>query len=88
MDQQGIIPSCLDALMAARAASGQRLPRLLYTIPCGQNPTGSVMSAQRLADVYALAHKWDLVIIEDDAYYWLQYPDGPDRVPGLNLRRE
>lgn len=53
----------------------------------GQNPTGSVMSQERMAEVYSLAQKWDLVIIEDDAYYWLQYADGPDRVPGLNLRR-
>jgi DNA-binding transcriptional MocR family regulator len=41
-----------------------------------------------MAQVYAVARKWSLVIIEDDAYYWLQYPNGPDNVPGLNLRRE
>jgi len=40
-----------------------------------------------MAEVYLLAQKWDLVIIEDDAYYWLQYAEGPDSVPGLNLRR-
>jgi hypothetical protein len=45
------------------------------------------MSHERMAEVYSLAQKWDLVIIEDDAYYWLQYADGPDSVPGLNLRR-
>lgn len=62
--------------------------RVLYTIPVGQNPTGATMSQQRMAEVYAAARKWDLVIIEDDAYYWLQFPDGPDQVPGLNVRRE
>jgi DNA-binding transcriptional MocR family regulator len=46
------------------------------------------MDAGRMAEVYALARKWSLIIIEDDAYYWLQYPDGPDNVPGLNLRRK
>lgn len=56
--------------------------------PTGQNPTGAVMDAARMGEVYALARKWSLVIIEDDAYYWLQYPQGPDNVPGLNLRRE
>lgn len=56
--------------------------------PVGQNPTGAVMDAGRMAEVYALARKWSLIIIEDDAYYWLQYPDGPDNVPGLNLRRK
>jgi DNA-binding transcriptional MocR family regulator len=46
------------------------------------------MSAERMGQIYALARKWRLIIIEDDAYYWLQYPDGPDNVPGLNLRRK
>jgi len=46
------------------------------------------MSHQRMCEVYAMARKWDLVVIEDDAYYWLQYPNGPQQVPGLNLRRE
>jgi DNA-binding transcriptional MocR family regulator len=42
-----------------------------------------------MAAVYALARKWDLVIIEDDAYAFLQYnPDAPEDVPGLTLRRE
>jgi DNA-binding transcriptional MocR family regulator len=46
------------------------------------------MSQERMVQVYSLAQKWDLVIIEDDAYYWLQYPAGPDNVPGLTLKRE
>lgn len=41
-----------------------------------------------MGQIYALACKWSLIIIEDDAYYWLQYPHGPENVPGLNLRRE
>lgn len=59
----------------------------MYTIPVGQNPTGATMSPQRIAEVYAVARKWDLVMVEDDAYYWLQFPSGPDQVPGLDLRR-
>jgi DNA-binding transcriptional MocR family regulator len=46
------------------------------------------MSHERMREVYAAARKWDLVIIEDDAYYWLQFPDGSDNVPGVNLRRK
>lgn len=46
------------------------------------------MSPQRIAEVYAVARKWDLVVVEDDAYYWLQFPHGPQQVPGLNLRRK
>eukprot|EP00775_Hariotina_reticulata_P005059 gene5059-5300_t len=86
LDHQGLLPSHLDGLMTTRQAAGLALPKVLYTIPTGQNPTGSVMSQERMVQVYQLAQKWDLIIIEDDAYYWLQYPDGPDNVPGLNLK--
>ncbi|KAF6254738.1 pyridoxal phosphate-dependent transferase [Scenedesmus sp. NREL 46B-D3] len=79
MDGQGLLPSALDAILSQRQAAGLPLPRLLYTIPTGQNPTGSVMSPGRMA-------AWDLAILEDDAYFWLQYPAGPGDVPGLNLR--
>lgn len=61
---------------------------LTALLSTGQNPTGAVMTPERMADIYGLARKWSLIIIEDDAYYWLQYPHGPDNVPGLNLRRE
>jgi DNA-binding transcriptional MocR family regulator len=88
MDNQGLLPSALDAILTQRQAAGLALPRLLYTIPTGQNPTGSVMGAERMCQVYELARKWDLIILEDDAYFWLQYPQGADSVPGLRLRRE
>eukprot|EP00879_Flechtneria_rotunda_P025691 GHRR01027328.1.p1 GENE.GHRR01027328.1~~GHRR01027328.1.p1 ORF type:complete len:142 (-),score=25.82 GHRR01027328.1:83-508(-) len=88
LDAGGVDPTHLDALLTARQAAGQPLPRVLYTIPTGQNPTGSVMSHERMQEVYNVTRKWDLLIIEDDAYYWLQYPSGIDDVPGLNLRRE
>eukprot|EP00879_Flechtneria_rotunda_P000651 GHRR01000765.1.p1 GENE.GHRR01000765.1~~GHRR01000765.1.p1 ORF type:complete len:584 (+),score=193.54 GHRR01000765.1:499-2250(+) len=86
LDAGGVDPTHLDALLTARQAAGQPLPRVLYTIPTGQNPTGSVMSHERMQEVYNVTRKWDLLIIEDDAYYWLQYPSGIDDVPGLNLR--
>lgn len=45
IDAQGIIPERLAAVLAAaRAAAdapgGPRFPKLLYTVPTGQNPTG------------------------------------------------
>jgi DNA-binding transcriptional MocR family regulator len=88
MDNEGLLPSALDVILTQRQAAGLALPRLLYTIPTGQNPTGSVMGPERMRQVYELARKWDIIILEDDAYFWLQYPQGADSVPGLNLRRE
>ncbi len=40
----------------------------------GQNPTGVTLGVDRRADLYALCHKYDVIIIEDDPYWYLQYP--------------
>lgn len=45
IDAQGIIPERLAQVLAAaraaaRAPGGPAFPKLLYTVPTGQNPTG------------------------------------------------
>ncbi|CAF1146411.1 unnamed protein product [Adineta ricciae] len=49
------------------------LPRVLYTIPNGSNPTGASMNLERKKEIYAIAQKYNLIIIEDDPYYFLQF---------------
>ena len=39
-DDQGIIPEALSKVLEARSAQGGKPPRVLYTVPVGQNPTG------------------------------------------------
>eukprot|EP01050_Picozoa_sp_SAG11_P014508 SAG11_NODE_1797_length_4246_cov_2.922354_2_plen_130_part_00 len=53
----------------------RRPARHLYNvvIPVGQNPTGTRLRAARYRQVYALACKHDLLIIEDDAYFYEQH---------------
>ncbi|KAJ2417369.1 hypothetical protein GGI10_000229 [Coemansia sp. RSA 2530] len=78
MDGEGIVPAALDALCSnwstAKGADAPR-PRVAYMIPTAQNPTGATMSMQRKQAIYAVAKKHDLVIIEDDPYYYLQFGD-------------
>lgn len=40
----------------------------------GQNPTAGTLSVQRRKDIYEVCVKFDVVIIEDDPYWYLQYP--------------
>lgn len=47
-------------------------PSLLYTIPVCQNPSGSTMSAERKQEIYDICVKYDVIICEDDPYYFLQ----------------
>ncbi|KAK5875727.1 hypothetical protein CesoFtcFv8_026775 [Champsocephalus esox] len=52
---------------------GSTAPKILYTIPNGGNPTGASMTTQRKQEVYELARQYDMLIIEDDPYYFLQF---------------
>ncbi|KAG1843799.1 pyridoxal phosphate-dependent transferase [Suillus subalutaceus] len=74
MDPGGIIPEELERILAKwdEVKSGRR-PRVLYIVPVGQNPTGSTLTVDRRKKIYAIAQRWDLIIMEDDPYYFLQY---------------
>lgn len=40
----------------------------------GQNPTSGLLSVTRRKEIYSLCQKYDIIIIEDDPYWYLQYP--------------
>lgn len=48
------------------------LDKTMYRI--GQNPTGAVLPVPRRRELYALCQKYDIIIVEDDPYWHLQYP--------------
>lgn len=39
----------------------------------GQNPTGGNLGAQRRKEIYALCQKYDIIIVEDDPYWYIQF---------------
>ncbi|XP_076808458.1 kynurenine/alpha-aminoadipate aminotransferase, mitochondrial-like [Clavelina lepadiformis] len=49
------------------------IPKVLYTIPSCGNPTGASATLDRKKEVYKIAQDYDLLIIEDDPYYYLQF---------------
>ena len=71
-DAHGLIPSALQKRLADLKHS-PRKPKVLYTIPTGSNPTGGSMSLERKREVYRLAQEHNLIILEDDPYYYLQF---------------
>jgi 2-aminoadipate transaminase len=74
-DEQGVDPGALEELVA------RERPKLLYTVPTFQNPTGRTLPAERRAAVAAVAARRGLWIVEDDPYGELRY-DG-ERVPWI-----
>ncbi|MEU9225061.1 PLP-dependent aminotransferase family protein [Streptomyces massasporeus] len=74
-DEHGIDPGALEELVV------RERPKLLYTVPTFQNPTGRTLPAERRAAVASVAARRGLWIVEDDPYGELRY-DG-ERVPWI-----
>ncbi|KAI0890722.1 PLP-dependent transferase [Annulohypoxylon maeteangense] len=74
MDGEGLLPSSMDEILGGwdEAKRGAKRPTVLYTVPSGQNPTGATQSAQRRREVYEVCRKYDVYILEDEPYYYLQ----------------
>jgi 2-aminoadipate transaminase len=56
-------------------------PKLIYTIPNFQNPTGICMSMEKRRRIYELACKYDVIILEDNPYGEIRY-EGVD-IPNI-----
>ncbi|EIW53725.1 L-tyrosine:2-oxoglutarate aminotransferase [Trametes versicolor FP-101664 SS1] len=80
IDSGGLVPEELERILANWNPERGRRPHVLYTTPCGQNPTGSTLSLERRKQIYDIAQRYDIIIIEDDPYYFLQY-DAPGSEP-------
>jgi 2-aminoadipate transaminase len=59
-------------VLATKLRSGLR-PRLVYTVPHFQNPTGAVLSSDRRIRLAGLAEQYGFVVVEDDPYVALSF---------------
>lgn len=74
MDEEGICCKHLEALIA------KNKPKLIYTNPDFQNPTGAVMSLERRKKLLELSYQYNIPIIEDDGCSGFRY-DGRELPP-------
>ena len=72
VDDQGIIPEALDELVCDLTSKGQK-PKMIYTIPENQNPTGSTLPADRREAILEIAHRHGIPILEDECYVDLRF---------------
>ncbi|KAF9399711.1 hypothetical protein BGX21_005745 [Mortierella sp. AD011] len=83
MDGEGMsavaLKDLLDNWGSTPEQANEAKPRVVYLIPTGQNPTGATMSVQRRKDIIKVAKEHDLILIEDDPYYYLQFFVGEDK---------
>jgi len=66
-DDDGLDPE------AAAALAARHRPRLLYTVPTFQNPTGRTLPADRRAAIVDVAARAGMWLVEDDPYGELRY---------------
>ena len=52
-------------------------PKMLYTIPTFQNPSGQTLAADRREPIARMAEKYGFLVIEDDPYRDLRYAGEP-----------
>lgn len=74
MDEGGMIPEELESIMSNwdPVSRGAPKPKVLYTVPTGQNPTGYTLDKARREAIYSICCKHDIYILEDDPYYYIQ----------------
>ena len=77
MDDRGLLPDALEALVA------RHRPAMVWLNPTYHNPTTTTLSLERRRAVLALCRRWNLPIIEDDAFGYLPVGGAPAPPPTL-----
>lgn len=68
LDEDGMHPELLEEALKANPHT-----KLIYLIPNFQNPTGKTTTLSRRKELYALAQKYNTMIIEDNPYGDLRF---------------
>jgi 2-aminoadipate transaminase len=79
VDKDGMDVDALEADLRKLRAEGRPV-KLLYVIPCFQNPTSTVLSTERKKRVLELAEEHDFIIFEDNPYGYISF-EGPMPTP-------
>jgi DNA-binding transcriptional MocR family regulator len=81
-DGDGLDPLALETTVV------EHRPKVIYTIPTFQNPSGSTLTAERRAAVADIAERHGVWVIEDEPYRELRYGPAPPPAPIAQHSRE
>lgn len=71
MDENGLVCEHLESLII------KHHPKIIYTNPDFQNPTGTVMSLERRKELLSLSYRYSVPVIEEDACSGFRYDNSP-----------
>lgn len=72
IDEEGMKTSILEEKLKKLRADGRK-PKIVYTVPTAQNPSGATMSMERRKHLIELSEEYDFIIIEDDPYSFFMF---------------
>lgn len=73
VDADGMRVDLLEEIVARQG----RRPKLIYTVPTFQNPSGVTLGVQRRIRLLELAERWGSVLLDDDPYGVLRFAGEP-----------
>eukprot|EP00092_Neocalanus_flemingeri_P004236 GFUD01004556.1.p1 GENE.GFUD01004556.1~~GFUD01004556.1.p1 ORF type:complete len:438 (-),score=98.23 GFUD01004556.1:51-1364(-) len=84
-DDKGMKPESLKKVLAqwTPGEESKHIPKFLYINPTGANPTGTVLPLDRRREIYQLCCEYNLLLLEDDPYYYLQFEEKSLRPPSF-----
>jgi len=83
-DNNGMIPESLQKVLSQwTPGEDSQAPKFLYINPTGANPTGTVLPLERRKEIYRLCCEYNLLLLEDDPYFYLQFEEKQLRPPSF-----
>ena len=76
VDSEGMRVELLEDVLDRLDREGRR-PKFIYTVPSFQNPAGVTMSLARRRQLVDIAHRRELLVLEDNPYGLLRYEGAP-----------
>jgi len=73
-DSNGLRTDALEAVLEDEDIPN---PKMLYIIPTYQNPSGSVLPADRRRKLVELAQQYNFIVLADEVYHLLHYGESP-----------
>jgi 2-aminoadipate transaminase len=87
LDDDGLVIDALERIVEDLKAKGSP-PKLIYTIPTVQNPTGSILPVDRREALLSLSRKHGVAIFEDECYADLTWsPHAPPAIYSMDPSR-
>ena len=74
IDNEGMRVDVLEEKLEELREAGKK-PKMLYTVPTAQNPSGVTMSNPRRKKLLQLAEEYDFLVVEDDPYSFFLFED-------------